>query len=93
MFSIVETGLDIIFAISVVGHFAKNLSHAYTKAVKTILKYFKRWKNQNIIYGQSTLTIKRYWNSDWASNKNSKKSTLSYIFMLNGSPVSWCSKR
>ena len=39
------------------------------------------------------LTIEGYSDSDWAGDKDSRKSASGYIFMLNGGPVSWCSKR
>ena len=93
MFSMVETRPDIAFATSVASRFAKNPSHTHTKTVKTILKYLKGTKDRGIVYGQGTLTIEGYCNSDWAGDKDSRKSTSSYIFMLNGGPVSWCSKR
>lgn len=35
----------------------------------------------------------RYSDSDWAGNKDSQKSTSGFIFILNGRPVSWCSKK
>lgn len=93
MFSMVETRLDIAFATSVASRFAKNPSHLHTEAVKTILKYLKGTKDRGIVYGQGTLTIEGYSDSDWAGDKDSRKSTSGYIFMLNGGPVSWCSKR
>lgn len=71
----------------------KNPSHIHTEAVKTILKYLKGTKDRGIVYGQGTLTIEGYSDSDWAGDKGSRKSTSGYIFMLNGGPVSWCSKR
>ncbi len=93
MFLMIETRPDIAFATSVASRFIKNPSQPQIEAIKTILKYLKGTKDRGIVYGQSTLTIKRYSNSDWAGDKDSKKSTSSYIFMLNGDPVSWCSKR
>lgn len=44
----VETWPDIAFAIAVTNYFAKNPSHVYIKAVKTIFCYLKEsinWKN------------------------------------------------
>lgn len=41
MFSMVETRPDIAFAPSIASHFAKNLGHQHTEAVKTILRYLK----------------------------------------------------
>lgn len=64
MFSMVERRPNIVFTISVTSRFAKNPSHTHIKNIKTILKYFKGMKKQGIIYGQGTLAIERYSNSD-----------------------------
>ncbi len=64
MFLMIETKLNIAFAILVISRFAKNPSHFHTKAVKTILKYFIGAKNQGIIYDQGILTIEEYLDSD-----------------------------
>lgn len=93
MFSMVETRPDIAFATSVASRFAKNPSHTHIESVKTILKYLKGTKERGIVCGQGTLAIEGYSDSDWARDKDSRKSTSGYIFMLNGGPVSWCSKR
>ena len=94
MFSMVETRPDIAFSTAVASRFSKNLLHQHKKAVKTILKYLKGSKQRGITYGgKKELKIQGYSNSDWAGDKKSRKSTSKYIFMLNGGPVSWCSKR
>ena len=94
MFSMVKTRSDIAFAISVASRFAKNPSHQHTEAVKTILRYMKGSRQRGITYGgQDKLSIEGYSNSDGAGDKESRKSTSGFIFMLNGGPVSWCSKR
>lgn len=41
MFFIIETKPDIAFSNLVVSRLVKNLSHQYTKVVKTILQYLK----------------------------------------------------
>lgn len=75
MFLMVEIRPDITFAISGASRFAKNPSHTHTKAIKTILKYLKGTKDQGIVYGQGTLAIEGYSDSDWARDKDSRKST------------------
>ena len=94
MFSMVETRPDIAFATSVASRFAKNPGHQHTKAVKTILQYLKGSRERGITYGgQEEPLVEGYSDSDWAGDKESRKSTFGFIFMLNGGPVSWCSKK
>lgn len=94
MFSMVETRPDIAFAISIASRFAKNPSRQHTEALKTILRYMRGSRKRGITYGgHDKLLVEGYSDSDWAGDKESRKSTSGFIFMLNGGPVSWCSKR
>lgn len=90
----VETRPDIAFTISAASHYAKDPSHQHTEAVKPILRYMKGSRQRGITYGgQEKLLVEGYSDSDWAGELESRKSTSGFIFMLNGGPVSWCSKR
>lgn len=94
MFSMVEIRPDISFATSVASWFAKNPSHQHIEAVKTILRYLKSSRERGITYGgQDKLLVEGYSDANWAGDKNSRKSTSGFIFMLNGGPISWCSKK
>ncbi len=94
MFFMVETRPDIAFATSFVSRFAKNPSHQHTEAVKTIFKYLKGSKHRGITYrGDEELKIEGYSDSDWAGDKESRKSTSGFIFMLNGGLINWCPKK
>lgn len=98
MFSIVEIRLNIAFAISVVSWFAKNPSYQYIEVVKTIIRYLKATRLVGIIYdgeerGGKDFIIKEFSDSDYASNYAIRKSTSSFIFMLNGGLVSWYAKK
>lgn len=87
MFSMVETRHDIAFATAVASRFSKNPSQQHTEAVQTILKYLKGSKDRGITYGgDEELKLEGYSDSDWAGDKESRKSTSGYIFMLNGGP-------
>ena len=90
MFSMVETRSDIAFSTSVASRFSKNPSYQHTEAVKTILYYLKRSREHGITYkGEESLILKGYSDYDWAGDKDSRKSTSGFIFMLNSGPVSW----
>ncbi len=96
MFLMVKTKPDIAFTTSVVSRFANNPSRQYPEAVNTIIQYFKATRTRGITYGgekKEDMIIKGYSNSDWAGDHATRKSTSGFIFMLNGGPVSWCSKR
>lgn len=85
----VETRPDIAFAIAVSARFAKNPSHAHTEAVKTMLRYMKESINRGITYGgEEKLLMEGYSDSDGGGDRESRKSTSGFIFMLNGGPVS-----
>lgn len=63
IFLIVEIKSDIIFAIFIISCFTYKLFQQNTKALKTIMKYFKNMKILNIIYSiqeKDVLIIKNY---------------------------------
>lgn len=91
MFSMVETRPDIAFTTLIISRFAKNPSQRHTEVVKTILQYLKATNTVGITYGSNDkgdLTIRGYFNSDWARDHATRKSTSGFVFMLNGGPVS-----
>lgn len=51
IFSMVETQLDIIFAIVVTAWYVKNPNHTHIKTIKTIFRYLKRSIDWKITYG------------------------------------------
>lgn len=51
-------------------------------------------RERGVTYGgHDKLLVEGYSNSDWAGDKESRKSTSDFVFILNGGCVSWCSKR
>ena len=91
MFLMVETRPDVTLATSVTSRFAKPPGHQHMEEVKTILKYLKRTRDRGITYGgldQEDFLVKSYSDSDWTSDKESRKLTSGFIFMLNNGPVS-----
>ena len=93
MFVMIETRPDIAFATSMVSRFAKNPSKAHFEAVKRIIRYLNTTKDRGITFGKGDLIIIGYSDSDWAGDRDSRKSTSGFVFMLNNGPVSWCSKK
>lgn len=89
MFSMVEIRPDIAFATSMIAQFAKNLGYQYTKEVITVLQYFKGSREREITFSsQDKLFLEGYSDSNWAQDKEDRKSTSEFIFILNSRPVS-----
>lgn len=98
IFSIIKTKFDILFASFIVSQFVKNSFRQYTKAQKTIIKYLKAKRLIAITFngeerGRKDLIIKKFSNSDKAGNHATRKSTFSFVFMLNGGFISLYAKK
>ena len=91
--AMIETRPDIAFAILVVSRHAKNPGKTHMEAAKTILRYLSATKDRGITYGGGDMTVQGYSDSNWAGDREDRKSTSGYIFMLNNRPISWCPKR
>lgn len=95
MYAMVSTRPDIAFATGFLGKYARNPDERHLDAAKVAIKYLVGTKNAYIEYKQSSnpLKIEGYCDSDYAGDLQSRKSTSGYVFMLNGAPISWSSKR
>ena len=56
--------------------------------MKNILKYLRRIKDIFLVYGGFDLKLKSYFDSSFQLNPNDSKSTLGYVFTLNGGAIS-----
>lgn len=87
MFVMIETRSNIAFVIFMLSRFAKNPTKTHIEAIKRIIRYLKSTKNQGITYEGVSLKMVGYSNSDWAGNKEIRRSTTGFIFMLNNGPI------
>uniref|UniRef100_A0A2N9EE71 Integrase catalytic domain-containing protein n=1 Tax=Fagus sylvatica TaxID=28930 RepID=A0A2N9EE71_FAGSY len=63
------------------------------RAVKRILRYLRGTSDHALCYHGGDLRLTGYSDADWASDKDERKSTSGYAFILGGGAVSWCSKK
>ena len=56
--------------------------------MKYILKYLKKTRDYMFIYDSDELISVGYMDSDFMSDKDSRKSTSGYVFMLGGGTIS-----
>ena len=90
----IQTRIDIAFAISMVSQFAKNSSSKHFNAINQILRYLAGSPEIGITFrGKKELKLIGYSNSNWAGDHADRKSTSRFIFMLNGGLISYASKK
>ena len=58
-------------------------------AVKSIIKYLKRTRDYMLVYQAEDLLPIGYTDSDFMSDRDSRKSTSGYVFTLGGGAISW----
>ena len=89
-----KTRPDISFAVHQVSRHCHNPSRTHWTAVKRIIRYLKGTLNYGILYKHSsTDNLKGYSDSDFASDTSDRKSVSGNIFMMQGGPVSWLSRK
>ena len=84
MYAMLCTRPDIAYTLGIVSRFQADPREDHWKAVKNILKYLRRTKDIFLVYGGSDLKLEGYSDASFKSDPDDSKSTLGYIFTLNG---------
>ena len=87
MYAMLCTRLDIGYAVGVVSRFQSNPGIEHWMIVKHILKYLRRMVNFMLVYSGRDLNPLGYTDSDFQSNKDSRKSTSDSVFTIGGAAV------
>jgi len=96
LYAAITTRLDISYAVNLVSRFMRNPGEIQWKACKRILRYLHGTKKTGLLFranGSKELTIEAYSDADWAGDHNDRKSTTGFVVTLNGSVISWLSKK
>ena len=89
MYAMLCTRLDICYMVGLVTRFQSNPGMEHWIVVKHILKYLRRMRDYMLTYKYDDLVPIGYTDSDFQSDKDSRKSTLGYMFTLGGGAISW----
>ncbi|KAE9016351.1 Retrovirus-related Pol polyprotein from transposon TNT 1-94 [Phytophthora fragariae] len=85
---------DIAHAVGEVAKFCERYNKSHWVAAKRILKYLKTTQGMGLVFND---TIKGellgYADASWAGDLDTRRSTTGCVFFLNGSAISWKSKR
>lgn len=84
---------DIAFAVSHLSQFNNCFDETHWKAAKRVLRYLKGTSNVGLSFGRTKEHLSCYTDADLPNNLDDRHSYTGYIFILNGCPVSWESKK
>jgi hypothetical protein len=96
MYAMTITRPDIAFAVSTLAQHTKNPGPDHWQALKRIFLYLRSTMDYCIIFGGTDTdnnNLSGYTDASFAEDPATRRSTGAYVFMLNGGPVSWTSKR
>ena len=91
MYAMIETRPDITFVVSTLSIYASNPSNEHWAALKRVFRYLNGTQDLGIVYSKGSLL--GYTDSDWAGDITIRKSTSSYVFLLESEAISWSSKQ
>ena len=75
MYTVICTCLDVSYALSVTSRYQSNLGDAHWVAVKNILKYLQRTKDQFLVYGGSEeFIVNGYTDDGFQTDKDDSQS-------------------
>ena len=89
MYAMLCTRPDICYAVGIVSRFQSNPGLDHWIAVKHILKYLRRTRNYMLVYSSQDLIPTGYTDSDFQSDKDTRKSTSGSVFTLGGGAIVW----
>jgi hypothetical protein len=85
---------DISNVVSQLSQFLQDPTETRMKAARHVLRYLKGTHNHSITYGNSKeLRILEFADANWGGDRNDRKSTTDYLFMINNGAVSWTSHK
>ncbi|KAL0435944.1 UNVERIFIED_CONTAM: Retrovirus-related Pol polyprotein from transposon TNT 1-94 [Sesamum radiatum] len=94
MYLMVSTRPDIAYAVSCLSRYMSNPGAPHWEALKWLLRYLKGSMNTGIKFSKCPkgVNLLGYVDSNYANDKDSRKSTTSYVFTLCGACISWKSQ-
>ncbi|KAA0067450.1 retrovirus-related pol polyprotein from transposon tnt 1-94 [Cucumis melo var. makuwa] len=87
MYAMLCTRLDICYAVGIVSRYQSN--PGVRPLDKIILKYLRRTRDYMLVYGAKDLILTGYTDSDFQTDKDSRKSMSGSVFTLNGGAIVW----
>lgn len=97
IYTVIRTRVDMAYITGLLARYQNETCNYHMHAAKYALRYLRGTSNLKLRLGniskKKDYHVDIYCDSDWASDKIDYKSTGGFIAMLNGSPISWQSKK
>ncbi|KAK4384341.1 Retrovirus-related Pol polyprotein from transposon TNT 1-94 [Sesamum angolense] len=93
MYAMMCTRPDLCFAVGMVSRYQSNPGPDHWVAVKRILRYLKGTSNLALSYHGGSLRLVGYSDADGSADRDERKSTSGYAFLLGGAAITWSSKK
>ncbi|KAE8187009.1 hypothetical protein CF336_g6746, partial [Tilletia laevis] len=85
---------DLAFLVSALGKFNADPTEEHLSAAWRGLRYLRGSSATRLTFGGSTATeIVGFVDSDWAADKDDRRSTSGFVFTMNGGAVSWGARK
>ncbi|KAL0303095.1 UNVERIFIED_CONTAM: Retrovirus-related Pol polyprotein from transposon TNT 1-94, partial [Sesamum radiatum] len=94
MYLMICTRPDIVYVVSCLSRYMSNGGPLHWEALKWLLRYLNGSINSGIKFSKYSkgVNLVEYVDSNYANDRDSRKSTTSYVFTLCGSCISWKSQ-
>jgi hypothetical protein len=66
----------------------QNPNESHWEVLQRVFSYLKGTSNKGLIYKRSAEGLIGYIDADWAGDRDTKRSTSDYIFLMQGAPIS-----
>lgn len=97
LYAAISTRPDIAFAVNKLTQKMTTPTVRDMKACDRVFHYLAGTKSMGLWFGRRktgrVMHVTAYADSDWASDRDDRKSVTGWIAMVNGDPVSWASKK
>lgn len=95
MYAMVGTRPDIAFTVGALAKYASKPTKKHLDAARRLVAYLHTTADYCITYHKNSgpPTLTGYCDASWGNDLTDRKSIAGYIFLLNGSPISWASKK
>ena len=87
---------DLAFAYSELSKYVQFPGKLHMAAADHVLRYLRDTYEKGILFSRGAKHVNLLWgwvDADWAGDTDTRRSHTGFVFMFNGGPISWKSRR